>query len=379
MVRQQAKGQSHQPFTRLSDEREDRRYARNSIERKAYRKLEKSCASIVDSRRNNHCRSFIMLSLQYRQALVSVCARRLLHKKTFSTLGRQSKLSQQTVLPLLGRSGDLIMKLGPESTRRSNFSYGSTHTIGSFRYFSSPPTSGKPQETNEEPDEAASSSFLGRILTPQTQTYLMVGGGALGTLIVGRTVLSFTSFFTHLTPMTMAKVGFYMGFGTATVMAGLAAFTYDTITIRADPVFYYGLSKVQNSPECQAALGSGISPGKLRTYRLDAGRFEATSATRFQYRPPRIQMLFDVQALEPPYRTGLVTLEAHKSTGSFPPKLTTTVLKVDYETGSGDALQDNQTLWLVGDEDQYQRVSKRSGIRLSELGQFMHINKAVRK
>ena len=232
-------------------------------------------------------------------------------------------------------------------------------------------------ESEPEHQEAASNTLLGRVLTPQIQTYLMIGGGAVGSVVIARTVLSFTSFFTHLTPMTMAKYGFYLGFGTAGALAGLATFTYDAVTIRADPVFRYGLAKVQADPNVMAALGDGIVPGKLRTYRLDSGRFEACSATKVVYRPPRIQMLFDVRGEGPPYRTGLCTLEAYKSTGSFPPQLKTTVLKLDYED-ENEADEGDKTIWLVGDEDKYQRVSKRSGIRLSELGRFMHINKAVR-
>ena len=156
------------------------------------------------------------------------------------------------------------------------------------------------------------------------------------------------------------------------------------MTIRADPVYRYGLAKVQGSPACQAALGNGmVSSGHLRSYRLDPGRLEAASSSswRIAYRPPRIQMIFDVQGQDPPYRTGICTIEAHKATGAFPPKLETTLLKVDYEVDGMEETGDDQhhhTIWLVGDKDQYQRVSKRSGIRLSELGEFLHINKVVR-
>jgi hypothetical protein len=81
------------------------------------------------------------------------------------------------------------------------------------------------------------------------------------------------------------------------------------------------------------AQGDGIIPGKLRSYRLDSGKFEATSKTSLTWRPPRIQMIFDVQGQGPPFRSGIVTAEAKKVTGAFPPKLETTVLKVDYEDG----------------------------------------------
>ena len=99
----------------------------------------------------------------------------------------------------------------------------------------------------------------------------------------------------------------------------------DNLYIRADPVYKYCKSWIINDSQVQAALGDGIVTGKLRSYRLDAGRMElkqmvkdklkketSTSVGSPTWRPPRIQMIFDIRATGPPYRTGLVTCEAIK-------------------------------------------------------------------
>lgn len=90
-------------------------------------------------------------------------------------------------------------------------------------------------------------------------------------------------------------------------------------------------------------------------------------------------MIFDVTATGPPYRTGLVTCEAIK-TGGFPPKLTTTLLKIDYETGNegeGGTREEDQTIFLRGSQADVTRVSRRSGLSLEMLGRSVHINKAA--
>jgi hypothetical protein len=90
-------------------------------------------------------------------------------------------------------------------------------------------------------------------------------------------------------------------------------------------------------------------------------------------------MIFDVNAKGPPYRTGLVTCEAIKSAGILP-KLETTLLKVDYETGNegeGGATEGDETIYLVGDASYVTRVSKRSGLSLDKLARSVHINRAA--
>jgi hypothetical protein len=162
-------------------------------------------------------------------------------------------------------------------------------------------------------------------------------------------------------------------------LGGAALVALDNVYIRADPVYKYGLSWVQNDGGVQTALGDGIMPGHLRSYRIDAGRFGGT--TSLTYEEPRIQMIFDVTASGPPYRTGLVTLEATKKTG-FPATLKTTMLKVDYETGDegeGGSVEGDQTLFLRGTAEDLQRVSSRSGLSLNMLASAVHINKAAAK
>lgn len=151
------------------------------------------------------------------------------------------------------------------------------------------------------------------------------------------------------------------------------------MVIRADPVYKYCLNWVKNDSSVQAALGDGLVPGHLRSYRLDAGQMAmcAGTNTRVQWQEPRIQMIFDVTATGPPYRSGIVTCEAVKS-GGFPASLHTTLLKVDYETGAvGDKDEGDQTLFLRGSVEDMERVSNRSGLSLGMLGRAVHINQAA--
>ena len=150
-------------------------------------------------------------------------------------------------------------------------------------------------------------------------------------------------------------------------MSSLALFTYDALTIRADPVYHHCLSKIQSSESCQSVLGDGILPGKLRSYRLDSGKFEPVSSKSARWRNPRIQMIFDVYGTGPPFRTAIVTAQAHKVSGSFPPQLKTDILKVDYEVGDegeGGVVEGDRCLWIKGDEELFDRKSQRSGLTL---------------
>ena len=163
------------------------------------------------------------------------------------------------------------------------------------------------------------------------------------------------------------------------MVGGLALITADNMYIRADPVYRYCLKWVQNDTVVQQHLGDGIKPGSLRSYRLDSGKMELVGRSPV-WRPPRIQMIFDVTGTGPPYRTGIVTCEAIKS-GGFPPKLTTTLLKIDYETGNegeeGGTREDDKTYFLQGSQEDVSRVSKRSGLSLEMLGRAVHIEKAA--
>lgn len=152
----------------------------------------------------------------------------------------------------------------------------------------------------------------------------------------------------------------------------------DNLYIRADPVYRYCKNWVVNDSQVKAVLGDGIETGSLRSYRLDAGKFElARGTTTPVWLTPRIQMVFDVRATGPPYRTGLVTCEATKSSG-FPPRLETTLLMVDYETQTDhDAAEQDKTLFLKGTQEQLDRVSERSGMSLAMLASQVHINKAA--
>ena len=146
----------------------------------------------------------------------------------------------------------------------------------------------------------------------------------------------------------------------------MALVTADNLYIRADPVYKYCKSWVTNDVRIENALGSGLYGGKLRSYRLDPGNFKLKGKSMI-WRPPRIQMIFDIKASDPPYRTGLVTCEANKAFG-FPPRLKTDLLKVDYTIGD-----EKRAIFLVGKEEDMTRVSSRSGLSLEKLAQYVHI------
>lgn len=71
--------------------------------------------------------------------------------------------------------------------------------------------------------------------------------------------------------------------------------TAENLYIRADPVYKYCKNWVVKDDSVNLALGDGIRAGKLRSYRLDPGNFHF-DGTSLIWRPPRIQMLFDVSA-----------------------------------------------------------------------------------
>lgn len=222
---------------------------------------------------------------------------------------------------------------------------------------------------------SAKDRIIDTVLTPRNQFYALVAGGSLGGYFISKGLLSFTGFFTHLSPITVAKYSFYTGFGTASVLGGMALVTADNLYIRADPVYKYCKSWVTGDIRIQNALGGGLYGGELRSYRLDPGNFKLKGKS-MTWRPPRIQMIFDISASDPPYRTGLVTCEATKSFG-FPPRLNTDLLKVDYEIGNenkGGTEEGDKTIFLVGREEDMTRVSSRSGLSLEKLAQYVRIN-----
>ena len=156
--------------------------------------------------------------------------------------------------------------------------------------------------------------------------------------------------------------------------------TAENLYIRADPVYKYCKKWVINDRRVQQALGDGIYAGKLRSYRLDPGYFKVKEKSLI-WRPPRIQMIFDISASGPPYRTGLVTCEATKPVG-FPPRLKTNLLKIDYETGNeheGGTLEGDETIFLVGNAEDMTRVSSRSGLSLERLARHVHINRGAQR
>eukprot|EP00525_Craspedostauros_australis_P012103 CAMPEP_0198133002 /NCGR_PEP_ID=MMETSP1442-20131203/59338_1 /TAXON_ID= /ORGANISM="Craspedostauros australis, Strain CCMP3328" /LENGTH=304 /DNA_ID=CAMNT_0043794105 /DNA_START=525 /DNA_END=1439 /DNA_ORIENTATION=- len=260
----------------------------------------------------------------------------------------------------------------------SSFHQSQQPLFGHLRHFSATPPPQPDDKPKDDKGMTGVRGILSQIVTPQNQFYALVAGGGVVTYIVSRIFLGFTSFFTHLNPAVVVKYGFYTGFGTATLLGGLVCVAADNLYIRADPVFKYCLSWVQRDSKVKEALGDGLVAGSLRSYRLDSGKIEMEGVTP-KWKPPRIQMLFDIEARGPPYRTGLVTCEAIKQEG-FPPRLHTTLLKVDYETGNegeGGSVEGDETVFLRGDESNLSRVSGRSGLSLDMLGRQVHINKAA--
>jgi len=280
--------------------------------------------------------------------------------------------------------------------------------------------------------ESTKNQIMNMIVTKSKdlQFYALVAGGTVGAYIISKGLMSFTGFFTHLSPLVVAKYSFYTGFGTASILGSLTLLTADNLYIRADPVFRYTKNIVENDVRVQQALGSDIYPGKLRSYRLDSGSFHLTNTNKkttttttntntnttgtdtdkeknkdnttdsdnnnktsisllssfgLQWQPPRIQMIYDVSASTPPFRTGIVTCEAIKQPGFPFPKLKTNLLKVDYETGnehesddgSGMTFEGDATIILKGNIEDMKKVSSRSGLSLEGLAGHVHINRGA--
>jgi len=263
-------------------------------------------------------------------------------------------------------------------------SHAASSSSSPYRYFSA---AVPPQNKNDDDDEqkfgfveSAKKLIIEKVVTPKNQFYMLVAGGSFGAYVISKGLISFTSFFTHLSPLSVARYSFYTGFGTASILGGLSLVTAENLYIRADPVYKYCKNWVVKDDSVNLALGDGIRAGKLRSYRLDPGNFHF-DGTSLIWRPPRIQMLFDVSADGPPYRTGLVTAEATKNFG-FPPRLKTNLLKVDYETGEdgkGGTVEGNETIFLVGDDKDMTRVSSRSGLSLEKLVDLVHISRGARR
>ncbi len=71
--------------------------------------------------------------------------------------------------------------------------------------------------------------------------------------------------------------------------------TVESLYSRYDPVDEYCKNWVVKDNRVNWALGDGIRAGNLRSYRLDPGNFHF-DGTSLIWRPPRIQMIFDVSA-----------------------------------------------------------------------------------
>jgi len=249
-------------------------------------------------------------------------------------------------------------------------------------FFSTNPSTNKNDEENVNESPSLTKRVLSKIITPKNQFYALVAGGSLGAFIITRGFISFTTFFTHLNPAIVAKYGFYTGFGTASFLGLLGIMTIDNLFIRADPVYKYCRNWVVNDIGVQQALGDGIQTGSLRSYRLDSGNITLKEGTHAMvWRPPRIQMIFDVRGTGPPYRTGLVTCEAIKPF-TFPPRFDVSILMVDFETGNegeGGIHEGDETIYLRGSDKEIKRISRRSGISLYGLARQVHINRAAKE
>jgi len=103
-----------------------------------------------------------------------------------------------------------ILTYDTTSKTKNSYDYYNTHTF--VRYFCAAPS---PTDKNDEQESLLTKTFK-TVLTPQNQFYALVAGGTIGAYGISRVFLTFTNFFTHLTPTVVAKWGFYTGFGSAT-------------------------------------------------------------------------------------------------------------------------------------------------------------------
>lgn len=75
---------------------------------------------------------------------------------------------------------------------------------------------------------------------------------------------------------------------------------------------------VQRDPVCANRLGSPITSGELRAYKIDGGSWGLNDSRAMVWKPLRVQMIFDVAG---EHFDGLVTVEAEKSNGMIDHKL----------------------------------------------------------
>lgn len=103
-------------------------------------------------------------------------------------------------------------------------------SLNSVRWFSTTSSSPPPKNDKEENDDSSGGNIITKtfrsVLTPKNQFYFLLGGGVIVSYGVSRIFLSFTSFFTHLTPTVIAKWGFYTGFSFASCKITLTFFLY---------------------------------------------------------------------------------------------------------------------------------------------------------
>jgi len=159
------------------------------------------------------------------------------------------------------------------------------------KQFSTAPPDKDEKELNSSSLKSFQQDLFSKVLTPKNQFYALVGGGTLGAYLISKGLLAFTNFFAHLNPAYVAKYGFYTGFGTATLLGGMALITADNLYLRADPVYRYCYKWVRGDEAVKQALGDGIQAGSLTSYRIDSGgfRFEGNKPV---WTPSRIQMVF---------------------------------------------------------------------------------------
>lgn len=134
----------------------------------------------------------------------------LARQPLLATASRWTTTTRISALSALQNAAILTYDTTTSKTKNS-YDYYNSHT--NLRYFCAAPS---PTDKNDDSNESIITKTFKTVLTPQNQFYALVAGGTIGAYGISKVFLTFTNFFTHLTPTTVAKWGFYTGFGCAT-------------------------------------------------------------------------------------------------------------------------------------------------------------------
>lgn len=151
----------------------------------------------------------------------------------------------------------------------------------------------------------------------------------------------------YASPHIVAYVGFWAGFGTASLCAALAIGVYRLTFIRPEFAFSDTFAVVKNNDQVKSTLGKSIRKANLKTYEIQGGRFTAEGAVP-KWNPHKIQMMYMIYGEK---GMGLVTTVCVKQPSLIPRALEPNLLAIDF-LDKDKINKDQETLVIVGDKSQ---------------------------